>query len=89
MDPRPLVAHLETLYSEYSGDVPVKEILIAGLGWETQYWPSLAVAWVKQGAAIDNEVRDALDDVAGRSYFPQPLRHKAFALARKWEREHT
>lgn len=89
MDPRPLVVLLETPYSEYRGEVPVREILLAGLRWETQGWPSLAVAWLEQGASIDEEIKEALDDVAGKKHFSQSLRHKAFALARRWERKNA
>lgn len=86
MDPRPLVVLLEMPYAEYRGEVPVKDILLAGLRWETQHWPSLAVEWLEQGAPLDAEIKEALDGVASRKHFPQPLRHKAFAIARRWER---
>ena len=86
MDPRPLLINLETPYSEYSAKAPVKDVLLAGLRWETQYWVSLAVSWIEQSAPIDNEIKEALDNVAQKRHFPQSLRHKAFAIARKWER---
>ncbi len=86
MDPRPLLVNLETPYPEYIAPAKVKDVLLAGLRWETQYWPSLAVSWIEQGAPIDKEVKEALDDVARKKHFAQSLRHKAFALARRWER---
>ena len=86
MDPRPLVILLESPYSEYHGEVAVNDILLAGLGWEAEYWPSLAIAWLEQGAPMDKEIMEALDDISGTKHFPQSLRHKAFALARRWER---
>ena len=85
-DLRLLVVHLESPLSEYRGDVAVKDILLAGLRWETHYWPSLAVAWIEQGAEIDEEIKNVLDSVALQKHWPQTIRHKAFALARRWER---
>ncbi|MCQ3827834.1 hypothetical protein HXX02_00090 [Microbulbifer elongatus] len=89
MDPRALVVHLEKPYLSFEDSAQVKEILLAGLAWDPDYWPGLAVSWIEQGAPIDGEVRDALDAVAKKKHFPQPLRHKAFPFARKWEREHA
>jgi hypothetical protein len=85
-DPRNLVVNLESLLAEYSGDAPVKEIVLAGLRWDTEYWPALAIAWIEQGAEIDEEVKMALDHVARQNRWSQSVRHKAFTLARRWER---
>ncbi len=86
MDPRPLLINLETPYSEYSGAAPLKDVLLAGLRWETQYWAGLAVSWIEQGAPIDKEIKEELDHISEKKHFPQSVRHKAFALARRWER---
>lgn len=63
----------------------VKDILLAGLRWEAEYWPSLAIAWLEQGAPMDKEIMEGLDDISDNKHFPQSLRHKAFAFARRWE----
>lgn len=90
MDPRKLVAHLQSPYDKYdSANAQVRDVLVAGLSWETAYWPSLAVQWLEQGAEVDAEVVSLLDQIASRKTFPQALRHKAFAIARRWSRQAT
>lgn len=90
MDPRTLIINLEYPYTEHdSCEVPARNVVLAGLGWETEYWPSLAVAWIEQGAPIDKEVKEALDLIVDKKQFPQSLRHRAFALVRRWEQENA
>ncbi|WP_051962015.1 hypothetical protein [Methylobacter sp. BBA5.1] len=90
MDPRTLIINLEYPYTEHdSFEVPARNVVLAGLGWETEYWPSLAVAWIEQGASIDKEVKEALDLIVEKKQFPQSLRHRAFALVRRWEQENA
>jgi len=68
MDPRTLIINLEYPYREHnSSEVPALNILLAGLGWRTEYWPSLVVAWIEQGAPIDKEMKEALDIVIEKS----------------------
>ena len=57
-----------------------------GLDWPTPYWPDLAVKWLEQGAPMDAETAKLLDTIAGAEGFPQGLRHRAFALARRFEK---
>src|SRR5262245_59199255 len=88
MDPSKLVSHLESPYATYDDSgVPAHDVLIAGLSWETQYWPALAVQWLEQGAPVDAEIAALLEKVASQKHFPQSLRHKAFAIARRWSRQ--
>jgi hypothetical protein len=90
MDPRKLLIHLESPYANYDASlVPVHDVLVAGLSWETEYWSGLAVQWLEQGAEVDAEIAVLLDNVAARKHFPQSLRHKAFAMARRWSRQAT
>lgn len=87
MDPRPLLVYLESPYANYVPTVaPAKTVALAGLRWETDYWPSLAIGWVEQGLPIDDEVHDAMCSVASNSNFSQSTRHRAFTLCRRWER---
>ena len=87
MDIRPLLIHLESPYASYEATLaPAREVVLAGLRWETNYWPSLAVAWVEQGCSIDDEIHAALASVASNSNFSQNTRHRAFAICKRWER---
>jgi len=87
MDYRTLLPALEAPRSEYvSESVSVREIVMAGLDWPTSYWPELAVAWLEDGAPMDNDIADLLLRIADTKTFPQNLRHRSAALARKWSR---
>jgi hypothetical protein len=88
VDPRALVVHLEAPYSAYKQIIaPAREVVMAGLCWPTDYWAGLAIGWLEQGAPIDAEVIVLLNQVAGKRHFPQRVRHRAFALARRWEQQ--
>ena len=90
MDPRALIVHLETPYGKYEPTFgSVQEILVAGLSWETEYWVSLAVAWLEQGAPCNSEIAVLLDRISQMRHFSQRVRHRAFALARRWQRQQT
>jgi hypothetical protein len=82
-----LLIHLETPFIHYVPAVaPARDVLVAGLKWSTSYWVGLAVNWVEQGAPIDEEIAAMLDMIAKTKHFPQALRHKSFAIARRWEK---
>ncbi|MDF9166563.1 hypothetical protein P5X66_20545 [Enterobacter hormaechei] len=88
MDSRALVVYLEKPLHEYSAaQVSAKEVVLAGLSWPTDYWPTLAVSWLEQGVPLDAEIVRVLENIAEKKNFPQKLRHKAFALSRQWSRE--
>jgi hypothetical protein len=90
MTPCALLINLESSYLEFSDPLTsTREVLLMGLQWPTEYWPRLAISWIEQGAPIDQEVKTALDAVAENKHFPQDLRHKAFTIARRWERENA
>jgi hypothetical protein len=60
---------------------PWDELLAFALGWPTEYWPGLALAWLEDGYPLGG-VRAAvtlLRDDSGRS---QPLRHRALRLCK-------
>ena len=86
MDPRALVVHLEKPFTEYAGAEAPVQVLLAGLQWPTNYWAALAVDWLEQGAPMNAEVAAALDQAAKNADFEQRTRHRAFALARRWQR---
>lgn len=86
MDARQLVVHLESPYAKYDSAIASpQEVFLAGLNWPMEYWAGLAVGWLEQGAPIDAYVAAALDEVAKKP-FSQAVRHRAFALVRRWER---
>ena len=88
IDQRSLVVLLQLPLAGYR-DVPVaaREVVVAGLRWDTDYWPSLAVSWIEQGVPLDQELVDLLIEIGKQSRWPQQLRHKAKALVRRWWRE--
>lgn len=51
-------------------------------------WGAHAVAWIELGFPVDNELAAALEQVAQDKRFPQRVRHRAFAVARRWRRAH-
>lgn len=85
LDPRTLVIHLESPYAEYEAThASAGEVLLAGLRWSNDYWSSLAVSWLEQGAPIDSEIVRELDRLASMQVLSQGLRHRAFTLARRF-----
>lgn len=64
----------------------VRGAIDAGLRWPTPYWPELAVGWLERGAPLDAETAKLLNTVVDTGQFPQRLRHRAFALARRFEK---
>jgi len=82
-----LLVHLETPFALYQpAAAPARDVLLAGLRWPTGHWAGLAVDWVEQGAPVDMEIAALLDVIAETKHFPQALRHRAFAIARRWEK---
>lgn len=85
-DQRDLIILLEKPLSDYASDLAkVREILVAGLTWESPYWPELAVRWIETGAPIDLGICDLLDQFKDKP-FPQNLRHRARAISRRFRR---
>ncbi|QNM97605.1 hypothetical protein [Chitinimonas koreensis] len=81
-----VLIHLESPYAQY---IPVNEspehVLLAGLGSQTDYWASLAINWLEQGAPMSYAVAKELKALSARTAYAQSLRHRAFALARRFE----
>jgi hypothetical protein len=87
MDPRSLLLHLESPYRAYDPSLGTpREVILAGLTCPSEYWVDLAITWLEQGAPIDQEVAAHLDAIAGNKQFSQNVRHRAFALAQRWQR---
>jgi hypothetical protein len=90
MDSRSLLVKLETPYEKYDAAfAPARDVVIAGLCYSTsEYWSQLAISWLDEGATIDAEIVALLDEIADRKHFSQKVRQRAFALSRRWNREH-
>jgi len=89
MDSRKLVVLLESPMEDVGSVELVRDAIDAGLRWSTPYWPELAVGWLEQGAPMNAETMKLLETVAGNGNFPQNLRHRAFALARRFEKSQS
>ena len=87
MDPRPLLIFLEAPYAAYQGSLPARLVVLAGLGFQSDYWICLAVGWLEQGAPLDDEIVEMLNRVAETHHYEQRIRHRSAALARRWVRE--
>jgi hypothetical protein len=84
-----LLVLLESSLESVSSVDMVRSAIHMGLGWPTPYWPELAVKWLEQGAPMNLETAGLLDALAATARFPQGLRHRAFALARRFERSQS
>jgi hypothetical protein len=63
-----------------------KEVILAALAWPTEGWTAKALEWVDAGVPLDNELVTALEQFASVTHNSQSLRHKSFALAKRWRR---
>ncbi len=78
---------LERPYSIASHDESVaRESVVAGLVSGTDYWAALAVGWIEGGLPMDVELAALLLETAKRRNMSQRLRHRAFALAKPWQK---
>jgi hypothetical protein len=81
-----LLVLLESPLESITSAEMVRDAVHAGLDWLTPYWPERAVKWLEEGAPMDTQTAKLLDIVAVAEGFPQGLRHRAFALARRFEK---
>jgi hypothetical protein len=65
-----------------------KDVVMAALSWPTEGWAAQALQWIESGMPMDNELAAALERFASVEHNSQANRHKAFALAKRWRREH-
>src|SRR5215475_12468823 len=87
MDPRKLVLNLERPYAAFSSQAETpRDVLLAGLKWRSDYWTGLAVAWIHQGAPIDEDVVNELELVSADKHLVQKTRQDAFVIAKKWRK---
>ena len=63
-----------------------KHVILAALTWPTDGWMSEALDWIEQGVALDEELATTLEAVAANKHNAQAIRHRAFAMAKRWRR---
>jgi len=85
-NPSKLVALLESKYQEarIDGSQDMREILMAGLNWETSYWVGCALSWIEQGAEIDEEIIERLSEISSNKNYQQKTRHRATTISNRW-----
>lgn len=73
------------LPSTVADNFPFEDLIIYALGWETEYWPKDAIEWLESGYPLNSEIVKWLRTVSEKRHYHQRTRHRAIALARKWE----
>ena len=69
--------------------VSLRQLVIYALTGPMRWaWGGYAVSWIEAGFLIDVEIASALEQVAQDKRFPQRVRHRAFAAAKRWRRAH-
>ena len=70
--------------------ISLRELVVFALGGPLKWgWGENAVSWVEEGFPIDDRIASALERVAQDKRFPQRVRHRAFAAAKRWRRVHA
>ncbi|WP_175193792.1 hypothetical protein [Achromobacter deleyi] len=69
-------------------DEAARLMVLEGLAvyWPSDYWPSLAISWLEDGFALDDEIAGLLEAASANKGWSQQVRHRAFALWVKWKR---
>lgn len=74
-----VVVHLEQPLAAFREDgLSVKDVLVVGLTWPTDYWPALAIDWLRQGAPVGGEIAELLMAVSRRQGFGQSVQAQCF-----------
>jgi hypothetical protein len=63
-----------------------KQVVLAALTWPTDGWMRIALEWIEQGIPLDEELANALESVSKNKHNAQAIRHKAFAISKRWRR---
>ncbi|WP_246226477.1 hypothetical protein [Pseudomonas atagonensis] len=67
-------------------DISLRQLLVTALESDSEYWSGLAIKWLDDGFPIDHNLSALLLQCASRKVLSQSARHKAFSLARRWEK---
>ena len=65
---------------------PERLVLFALTASWGSHWPELAVSWLESGLPISPAIAHALNALSQDKRFPQSVRHRGFALAKRWAR---
>jgi hypothetical protein len=87
----PLVDHLVAagLARAEAERISLRRLVVFALtGPMSRGWGGHAVSWIEAGFPIDREIASALELLAQDKSFPQRVRHRAFAAAKRWLRAH-
>ncbi|MCL2914279.1 hypothetical protein L2725_10920 [Shewanella corallii] len=63
------------------------DLIEYSLRFPSRHWALSAVVWIENGFVINDSICQGLIDIAKDKSDSQKLRHKAFAQARRWQRE--
>lgn len=78
---------LEQPYATVSHDESTaRESVVAGLTSGMDYWAGLAIGWIESGLPLDTQLAELLFAIAKVRHMPQRLRHRAYALAKRWQK---
>jgi hypothetical protein len=70
--------------------VSLRQLVVFALTGPMRWgWGGHAVSWIEAGFPIDDEIASALEQVAQDKRFPQRVRHRGFAAAKRWRRAHA
>lgn len=90
MDRNPgLVAGLERRYVDVKdAGLANRPVVLEGLAayWPSDYWASLAIAWLEDGFPMDEDIAGLLEKGTKSQAWTQRVRHRAFALCVQWRR---
>jgi hypothetical protein len=75
--------------SEASESFPFEETLLCALNWETDSWAPHALSWLETDYPLTKALIATLRSIAEKKNFSQQVRHRAFALAKRWEKNNA
>jgi hypothetical protein len=65
--------------------VSLAELVVLALR-SSDYWADLGVRWLEKGFPLRQGIVDAIDAMVTSKTVSQSVRHRAYRLARRWER---
>jgi hypothetical protein len=74
--------------SEQRASISLERLVLFALTSWGSYWPALAVSWLEAGMPITSELAQILESLSQDKRLEQSVRHRAFALAKRWGRSH-
>jgi hypothetical protein len=72
--------------SECIQSISLERLVLFALASWGEHWPALAVSWLESGLPASQSIAQALQSLSEETRLPQPVRHRAFALERRWSK---